>query len=265
MEEDFKEEDFAMKKCAFCSEEVFAKEYEDHIMCHRIENGENIEDIRHDLRKNNNNVINDDNNVINFNNPFANDVQNGNQYININRKNDDRFASITNKNDDVEEQNSPRENKLEKFGKNVLNFFKAGKDKIVNKFKEIKEKIKEKRERDRQERERRFNDTFTIENHFNRIRMFMGTYKDNKKPVNIDEVLKNLPVSKIKERKKAEYSKNDEDCSICLGLFEVGDDVSTLPCAHVYHSNCIKNWLKIQNTCPLCKLEITESLVVGED
>ncbi|XP_046393158.1 uncharacterized ATP-dependent helicase IRC20-like isoform X2 [Ischnura elegans] len=48
--------------------------------------------------------------------------------------------------------------------------------------------------------------------------------------------------------------KNDEGvdcCSICLERYENGEVTRCLPCSHVFHSECIKEWKK--NTCPVCR------------
>ncbi len=41
-------------------------------------------------------------------------------------------------------------------------------------------------------------------------------------------------------------------CSICLSTFEEGEGVGRLPCQHVFHAACIKDWLGLKQTCPLC-------------
>ena len=33
-------------------------------------------------------------------------------------------------------------------------------------------------------------------------------------------------------------------CAVCQMEFEAGDEVSTLPCSHFYHPDCIGQWLK---------------------
>lgn len=39
----------------------------------------------------------------------------------------------------------------------------------------------------------------------------------------------------------------DEDnrCVICYEDFENDQDVTALSCAHTYHENCVKTWLKV--------------------
>lgn len=47
----------------------------------------------------------------------------------------------------------------------------------------------------------------------------------------------------------------DEACSVCLEDFKENDEVITLPCSdrHIFHSQCILEWLPRNNACPLCK------------
>ena len=55
----------------------------------------------------------------------------------------------------------------------------------------------------------------------------------------------------------APAAQNDEDtfeCTICLTEIEDGDQVGVLPCTHIYHVDCLKQWLKRKNACPLCQI-----------
>ena len=45
-------------------------------------------------------------------------------------------------------------------------------------------------------------------------------------------------------------------CCICMELFEKNDQIINLPCAHMFHNNCIRTWCKENSTCPICKNEI---------
>ncbi|KAF7814306.1 E3 ubiquitin-protein ligase RING1-like [Senna tora] len=49
---------------------------------------------------------------------------------------------------------------------------------------------------------------------------------------------------------------NGETCSICLENFEEEEEVSRMPCQHIYHENCIVAWLKTSHMCPLCRFKM---------
>lgn len=51
-------------------------------------------------------------------------------------------------------------------------------------------------------------------------------------------------------------------CAICYEGFESADSRPLkLPiCNHLYHENCIKEWLKLRSTCPNCRQDLHESL-----
>lgn len=56
-------------------------------------------------------------------------------------------------------------------------------------------------------------------------------------------------------------SRNTEctECIICMEDYRTSDSITPMPCnsKHVFHSKCIKKWLKKNNSCPLCKTSVT--------
>ena len=48
---------------------------------------------------------------------------------------------------------------------------------------------------------------------------------------------------------------SDEKCAICLKEFQI-DETKELPCHHKYCTNCIVQWLKLVNSCPMCRIEL---------
>ena len=67
-------------------------------------------------------------------------------------------------------------------------------------------------------------------------------------------ILDNMEISKIKDVDKLDADK--KKCTICLEDYVNGDNSIALPCIHIFHANCIKTWLKENNSCPICKNEI---------
>jgi hypothetical protein len=51
-------------------------------------------------------------------------------------------------------------------------------------------------------------------------------------------------------------SSEEGKCIICLGDYEVDEQLKVLPCHHHFHKSCIDEWLHIQKTCPLCVQEV---------
>ena len=90
---------------------------------------------------------------------------------------------------------------------------------------------------------------------------------DNKKKKNIDEKTK-LKIQLIKEFDEFQFKNKDkfnesfieEECSICLGKYRVTDKIKALPCKHIYHKKCIKEWLCKHDNCPLCNFDISKEV-----
>ena len=67
-------------------------------------------------------------------------------------------------------------------------------------------------------------------------------------------LLNNLPSSKLKDISKLEDDK--KNCIICMEDFKVNDEVIFLPCLHIFHKDCILEWLGRHDDCPICKNKI---------
>ncbi|XP_021896978.1 E3 ubiquitin-protein ligase RZF1-like [Carica papaya] len=70
-------------------------------------------------------------------------------------------------------------------------------------------------------------------------------------------VIDAMPVIKI-SNKHLEIDKYSH-CPVCKEPFDLGIEARLMPCNHVYHESCILPWLRIHNTCPVCRYELHEN------
>ena len=64
------------------------------------------------------------------------------------------------------------------------------------------------------------------------------------------EIIKNLPTFKADK-------KHISCCVICTEEIKEGDEIMILKCPgkHFFHAECIKSWLIVKTTCPMCRSE----------
>ena len=56
-------------------------------------------------------------------------------------------------------------------------------------------------------------------------------------------------------------SKRGKECAICMCEFVMGEALRFLPCMHVYHKDCIDDWLMRSFTCPSCMEPVDAALL----
>ncbi|KAL2747143.1 E3 ubiquitin-protein ligase Arkadia [Vespula maculifrons] len=62
---------------------------------------------------------------------------------------------------------------------------------------------------------------------------------------------------KYKRVKKVENGEDAiEKCTICLSEFEDCESVRRLPCMHLFHIDCVDQWLCTNKRCPICRVDI---------
>jgi hypothetical protein len=52
----------------------------------------------------------------------------------------------------------------------------------------------------------------------------------------------------------------DEKCPICVSNYEIGEKITKIECNHIYHTNCISEWVKYKSECPVCRRSIETSI-----
>ncbi|XP_078387688.1 RING finger protein 11a isoform X2 [Cetorhinus maximus] len=60
---------------------------------------------------------------------------------------------------------------------------------------------------------------------------------------------------------KDSQNKKIKECVICMMDFVYGDPIRFLPCMHIYHMECIDEWLMRSFTCPSCMEPVDAALL----
>nr|XP_039264900.1 RING finger protein 150-like [Styela clava] len=68
------------------------------------------------------------------------------------------------------------------------------------------------------------------------------------------KIINELPKKILKEGDKELL--NDDICPICIESYKVCDILRILPCDHILHRKCVDPWLRMKETCPMCKLDV---------
>lgn len=72
--------------------------------------------------------------------------------------------------------------------------------------------------------------------------------QEGKEAVDIEQSMKESNENLIDEDEDESF-----DCTICLASVDDGDMVGILPCSHIFHAECLAQWIQRRNVCPLCQ------------
>lgn len=85
----------------------------------------------------------------------------------------------------------------------------------------------------------------------NMIMQHMQSSRDNPVETHILDLLPEIDITDLKK-----IPEDKKECVVCLCAFELNQKALILPCTHLFHTECIKDWFKTQNTCPICKFKL---------
>lgn len=64
----------------------------------------------------------------------------------------------------------------------------------------------------------------------------------------------NVPVTHLETREiNEEELKSGLECPVCISEFSKGDVIAELKCGHIFHKDCVAEWVKKHPTCPVCR------------
>ena len=108
---------------------------------------------------------------------------------------------------------------------------------------------------------------------FNFIDSLFETFLDN--DINMQDMLGNIDdlqdikvtLSKSDFNKLEKIQLNNKNlidflnsqCNICMEEYKIDDHITKLKCRHLFHKECIKDWLcKEKISCPVCRMDVRE-------
>ena len=333
------------KTCPFCKNIIRLEDYQDHILCHELDqfenrnfsnnvndfgmesknednsqkentpqffnliktkfnqlinnNNDNDNDNENDNDNDNNSINNNMNNINNNNNinnmRNINNINIINNNINNNNRNNANNTLNINYNNSSDEDDNDSEDNIDKIKNKVMPVI----SKIGNFFKGFSKKNDDSDDsnssdnesiiriprlsnlrfisgRRRRRRSNSLNDIpnidFNDNNNNNRNDrndrndgnddLLEDILNDIKLNDDYKEILRYIPTSTVKEIRQ---SSENNKCVICLSEFQIGEQESTLPCLHFFHSNCIEKWITEKKWCPVCKYDISLKSLLSEN
>jgi hypothetical protein len=78
--------------------------------------------------------------------------------------------------------------------------------------------------------------------------------RTGKAPPASQNAIDRLPMVKVTADDLLEAA--NKECTVCLDEQKLGNYCVKLQCGHLFHRDCLTDWLKCQCTCPVCRFEI---------
>lgn len=65
-------------------------------------------------------------------------------------------------------------------------------------------------------------------------------------------------IRRLGNKSASAHDEEGKRCAVCLEDFETKQFVTSTPCNHMFHEECIVPWVKTQGKCPVCRFVIAE-------
>lgn len=65
-------------------------------------------------------------------------------------------------------------------------------------------------------------------------------------------------ISRCSKVRFEELTNDNSVCPVCTEHFSETSDIIKLPCNHVFDRQCVVDWLRQKNSCPVCRSQIPD-------
>ncbi|KAL0482374.1 E3 ubiquitin-protein ligase RING [Acrasis kona] len=66
----------------------------------------------------------------------------------------------------------------------------------------------------------------------------------------------NMTKERLEYRRLLQDGVDNDACSVCIEDYSINEELTQLPCEHIFHKDCIVPWIQEHNTCPTCRYEL---------
>ena len=110
-----------------------------------------------------------------------------------------------------------------------------------------------------------FVDCFDPENnlYFN-ILYYLSNYLLGKYYIHLFKRLHNKFLNKDLEFTETSFATRDTRCTVCLDDISAGNRTALTKCGHYFHQKCLRRWLEVKNTCPICKQSVVQEVSIED-
>ena len=71
-----------------------------------------------------------------------------------------------------------------------------------------------------------------------------------------DDIIATLPLVIISRDHLRQNLGEENACAICLNEMVLGEEARILQCKHLFHKQCVDEWLRVNATCPTCRMSV---------
>jgi hypothetical protein len=230
-------------KCPKCNQLIDNKLLNDHLLCHQID----------DAQRRRHHGQNINNNDLRFNRHIRNHMNN------MNNMNNQRLRINNHTNNNHNNSNNPNNQNHNDNGFNFingfLNFIQQGLEIGINNANErnINNPNNNMQNRNNNNNNNNRNRNVHFRPHIIGVRIINGRHRSD---LHGKHAINHFPEIVIEDVGKLD--EGNKKCIICLEEFKNKEKVTALPCIHFFHTPCIKDWVKKQKSCPICKFELTQ-------
>ncbi|XP_047338168.1 E3 ubiquitin-protein ligase RNF38-like [Impatiens glandulifera] len=88
------------------------------------------------------------------------------------------------------------------------------------------------------------------------IRELIQNYNRPGPPPAPSSAIEALPIVKLGRIDNNNNIYEESECPICKEGFGFEEELKIMPCTHFYHVDCIVHWLRLHNSCPICRYQL---------